>query len=333
MSYVLLGCNEILTCSNKFILTVADISVMTQHKDFSKHFILLHSFQIILLAIFFTFLVNTDYWIGSLLVVGFIEFFICKKLIKVMKLRFTQLYPNHAISSKFVFLMMLLPPLYIIFCFKLFVKNKPSNSTKPPIITQNKFINLLLIAIIVIQYAFIPKTIFLTGSPSVYYLTNLIRNVELSLKLINDSSKAEVYQSTFDTYLTNYNQAPTSTELIIIMTLSAIVISKHQMKDKIAHESLIRLLSEFKKFLDYGHRKKINFSDYSLIQWLAPAGLVEIAFISALENELNKKSNLYFLNYAEEILEQIKKSPKQIPLEYQEQIKNFENSFSKFKGL
>lgn len=260
---------------------------------------------------------------GLLLLFGVISFFTQKQC--DYSGRFKDIYPDYELKNWFLFLMGFMPLFYFPVAIFLCVKEKAVNKTPWKIFI--KFPNFLMIAIplLALQISS-PRFAYWIANPSLYYIVDILDGTAKIIQLKEKLANTPGYESAVDQYLSTVKTSLNSTQLVLLTAVSASNVLSKKPQEKTADDLRkietnvnysILLLKETNKIISLGEQTKFNFSDYSLIQWLHPSGVIEIMLLTAVEMGIKDKCNYSLVDRTIGVLQNLENGMAKLPAETQ----------------
>lgn len=271
----------------------------------------------------------------AILLVTFLTVPICYDA-DIFRSRFKALYPETDFTYWQFTLLGAFPFTFIAMIGFLYVK-EPVSYIKKSLPFRYSFC--LLIPVFCLQLINI-KFAYYLGSPSTYFV---IKTATEAMDLVSYHNHLTDRDSVFMKYQAKVGKM-SSTQIILATAVSAAAIIKDKQNiDKINNSPKVafyfgeRLLSELADILVVSEKSEFEFTDYSLLQWLHPAGAIEIALNAGIENEIMNKFKKGMFEKDMEILTNIEKNVDRLPASdqvyYTNKFKNIREKFETSKTL
>lgn len=271
---------------SKFVLPI-------DKKVFRLHILKCLAFQLLLVTIVYIFLQNRetnielfdswdDYyaaWAANLFMLIFVYD------INLFRARFKDIYPDQELNKIFYFFVGFIPVFFFAMVIFLCVKNSDSGDSYPRAF-RKRYALLCLLPLLALQGQF-PKFSFWTASSSSYYLVDTVLQAERVEKIKNTVSIEEAFK-----------ERPGAVTVLALVWKASLDL--HATNNRVIANERGNYKDSFKdgfKFLNVCHQaivlsedNSIRLTDFSPIQWLHPAGPVDILYTKLLEQGLRERT-------------------------------------------
>lgn len=260
--------------------------------------------------------------------------------VKKYRARFKDIYPSHNLSPLYFIMLALFPLAFLAFTLFLCLKNSVKGE-HPHKIFKFRFAVPSLLAVFALQ-ALSPLATYWTASPSSYHLVGIAYD---SIDLLKFKDRFLASQDPIGELHKRHHGKLSSTQLIVytaIMAQSIRIKNKKarslasiSQKHEINYKNAVELLEICHKNILIGENTKLEFLDYSPLQWFHPSGLIEIFLLSIVDDEILLKFNSELLEKSHNILDSLEGKIKSLEASkrdaYIQKISDLRKKFSQTK--
>lgn len=214
----------------------------------------------------------------------------------IIRGRFKEVYPQSELTELSVLILGFFPFMFFLLVIFLCFKDEGIYSSRAPRLVSNaKFICVLVLAFNILQFAS-PTLSYWTANPSLYYITDTIHSTFKIIKFKDQIQADKPLLSQINEL--NLGQLR-STEIVLLTAVSAAKVIKekdrkianNESKTLSSYDSFLALLSHSCDLLELSQQSTLKFSSFSLVQWLHFSGPVEIMILSSIESDVKRKFN------------------------------------------
>lgn len=235
--------------------------------------------------------------------------------------RFKDIYPDSELKFYQYLILMFFPLTYFgIIFFLCFKENKKSVRTAVPF----RYSFCAIVPLICLQLVS-PKFSYMFGSPSSYYIVKTLTD---TFDVIAYKNKLKDSKNVFLNYQSRVGKM-NSTQIILGVAVSASAIINDQKKDpavkknkSLGYRYFLRLQDDLKLAHTALENDRFEFSDYSIPQWLHPAGAFEIFLLVGIENQIKGKFQDVMVSHMFGILDDLEKGTSRLPASEQAEFKS-----------
>ncbi len=226
--------------------------------------------------------------------------------------RFKDIYPSSKISRAYYLFALLFPPLFLAITLFLCFKEKSAKSS-PSFLFTPRFLTLIFGPIFALQI-YSPKVAYISGLPSTYFVVDVAHDAFNMLALRKGLRPGA---DALKEYAKKHGSKLRSFELILLNAIQVMntfkSVKKKDRSIKNKFSRAISYLNHVHKTLEMAEKSSLEFTDYSVFQWLYPTGLSEISLLAMFELGLKDTYGQYMKGKSSELLSALEKEIEKLP--------------------
>lgn len=254
--------------------------------------------------------------------------------------RFKDIYQGENLKNPILFMITAFPPLLIAFMCLLYFKDK-SDRPAPKYLTHYGYFSLLFVPVIAICFVH-PKVAYWVGGPATYYVVDTTYDAGELMKM--NTFKAADDQTVYRHFVQTKSDKLSLTELLLITAISADQMKEKSKlataapkadKDAINQKFGSLIVHDLADALVRAENRKLDFTDYSIVQWASPSAALELFLITsvdeAIKTKLVEKMALVGNDVVVNLKKKVAKAPAGKKAGYEQVLKSAKSEFSKSK--
>ncbi len=234
--------------------------------------------------------------------------------------RFKDIYEGEELKTPLFICVVAFPLLHVGLMAHLYFKNK-SDKPAPKILTHYGYFSLMILPLLGLSLIN-PKVAYWTAGPAAFYVIKLSQNTnELFIKSEHPPKTGETF---YKSYLKTKSDKVSSIEILILSGFSAKNLEARREaesalpnvdKDDLGQKYGRMLVHDVADALIKVENSKLQFTDYSIVQWVCPSAALEIFLISSVDEASKQAMSAGMAKIGKDIVASIEKKISSAPIE------------------
>ena len=252
--------------------------------------------------------------------------------------RFKDIYEGEKLKTPLFICITLFPLLLLGLMAHLYFKNK-SDKPAPKVFTHYGYFSLMILPLLGLSLIN-PKVAYWTAGPAAYYVLNLSENTNELFMMAEHPPKTE--ETFYKSYLKAKSGKVSNTEILILSGLSAKNLGERKKteialpnvdKDALGQKYGRMMVHDVADALVKFENSKLQFNDYSIVQWVSPSAALEIFLISSVDEAVKQPLTAGMAKVGKDIVASMEKKVSSAPVDkkagYQQVLQTAKSDLSK----